>query len=1418
MNKKLTLFLVLLFSYSIPLLAIYNDETFFSNSSEDLGSIIQIAQNVNEKGAVEIKGNFYKPLTSSDIKLSIFYKNENGAWSEIWCKNFLANKIFNENLVSRFELPASKSAYYDVKLVVSSSDNTSNLNEIYWNKEIKHYKQGDYKVSFIPKPKVEINPKNYSVLLTPNTANTIKYDANGKIIALEDRAKTVPYSEKYYNELSLINSNSELKNDGKNNYISIKRKDDDNSNGFVTTTKDYIYKGSETSQYVYPYHDPVFVYAGKFPSEGFYIFYARYGSEESGSADYNFLDPNNLHGRIFNLFNVYDQKLNDLFKPGEPIVIVASHLTGTRIYKKDGTFSYLTGHSNYDKTSAYSGFGDVVYPNGTSEKRGPGNERFYLKINKGSEFSFYGMGTIANFPRWGQERPIADVEKDIKSFIDYTGIFDDSSNANCGENIEITINDDANSDIADKDWKSSPNSYIYDLNLVKSNNYGGLYIPINKAYDVWGDKNGFINQKIPDGRLSASIIWQDKEKLIDSLSLIGTGKEAKIKVGINSSKGKGNAVIALHIGNNGNNTDPIYWSWHVWITDDPTLNSVTYTNNADSRMTNTFMDRNLGALADDFFGEDWNKSAGLMYQWGRKDPFPTMRYIDETLLKYYINSGEEVNNNNFSIKILKSRPSDIISDNIKYTIQNPLYFLNSKESAGAWFASRENNIELRGNDGYAIKNYDLWGDNNEGRTKETSFEQKHKTEYDPCPAGWRVPSFAHSDSTIPNFSPWGSGFNYNSGDNPNYSITESNNRYPNAKFYTRMGVDFENGSDNYNIGKYPLTGGYKRYNDSGNVHYQDNLSESNIWSATLQGNAQGRNFHIINDPDQHSGSPYLINTSQEGPTVTGAAVRCVKDLVTTKIFKTEYFVSDNRNYEDGIDNPNSYVLYGKKDIDIPVNKAYAVFNQVLTDKKWIPNGKQTANVYWTTNKNLIKSLDIIGNDENAKINIKLNDNQFGNVVVSLHIGNKGNSEDLIYWSWHIWVPKTDPENETITYLSESSSTSSTFKVYSTKLGFPPMKTEFMNRPLGALESYNSSQGTQISSDTYGMFYQWGRKDPIPGFYTVSWGTPYPIYKGTKTIDKIQYTTISDNNVYVNLGYQKENLQNNLSPIEMISYSVQNPLAYLYNTNNGNADWMSNISQNEDIWGHASKKSIYDPCPEGWRVPDYGFKLAVNSPWVKGSLATINNKLEVFLSEKFSDYKGNKIYVRTGYKIPKAFTFYDSEYRVGYLPASGNRRYLAKSGANLYDNIYAASFWSGTKLGDYRGYAFGLDTYDEYYIASNVVSPSQARNVVCSKDTPRFSKEYFKNLFLNKKKNTLSDYKESFSDSVTFNIYPNPVNDILNINGNSNEDYFYQIYDLTGKVISKGKFINNKINVSQLKAGIYLIRINDSKEVTKIIKK
>lgn len=71
----------------------------------------------------------------------------------------------------------------------------------------------------------------------------------------------------------------------------------------------------------------------------------------------------------------------------------------------------------------------------------------------------------------------------------------------------------------------------------------------------------------------------------------------------------------------------------------------------------------------------------------------------------------------------------------------------------------------------------------------------------------------------------------------------------------------------------------------------------------------------------------------------------------------------------------------------------------------------------------------------------------------------------------------------------------------------------------------------------------------------------------------------------------------------------------------------------------------------------------------------------------------------------------------------------------------------------------------------------------------------------------------------YTIFPNPIKDMLTIQRFDDTPATYQIMSMNGKVIKSGKLSANPINVSSLKAGIYIIKIDDGEETVyrKLIK-
>lgn len=76
----------------------------------------------------------------------------------------------------------------------------------------------------------------------------------------------------------------------------------------------------------------------------------------------------------------------------------------------------------------------------------------------------------------------------------------------------------------------------------------------------------------------------------------------------------------------------------------------------------------------------------------------------------------------------------------------------------------------------------------------------------------------------------------------------------------------------------------------------------------------------------------------------------------------------------------------------------------------------------------------------------------GNALVALMDEN-----EQVLWSWHLWIPETRPATVLYNYMSGAS---------------------MMSRNLGAL--VDTQAGAVADARSFGLLYQWGRKDPFPG--------------------------------------------------------------------------------------------------------------------------------------------------------------------------------------------------------------------------------------------------------------------------------------------------------------------------------------------------
>ncbi len=256
---------------------------------------------------------------------------------------------------------------------------------------------------------------------------------------------------------------------------------------------------------------------------------------------------------------------------------------------------------------------------------------------------------------------------------------------------------------------------VIDLNI---DGYANSYIVSNEGQykfkaDVIGNGSdgiiqgvGFHTTSSTISPLSAQLLWQDKENLITKVEFDKNNKT----ISFVASELKGNAVIAAYSDIEGKGS--ILWSWHIWLTDAPSIDGY-YLGNVKYEM----LDRNLGALRNNpgTTNEEKTESYGLLYQWGRKDPFPGTSSFNsdvERVLYGKVNAISLIGTNNSL-------------GTINGSILNPTVFLVANQGAFGhvdWLIS--------GRNGY------LWG--NPFGYDGTPYNIK-KTIYDPCPPGYMVP-------------------------------------------------------------------------------------------------------------------------------------------------------------------------------------------------------------------------------------------------------------------------------------------------------------------------------------------------------------------------------------------------------------------------------------------------------------------------------------------------------------------------------------------------------------------------------------------------------------------------------------------------------------------------------------------------------
>lgn len=270
-------------------------------------------------------------------------------------------------------------------------------------------------------------------------------------------------------------------------------------------------------------------------------------------------------------------------------------------------------------------------------------------------------------------------------------------------------------------------------------------------------------------------------------------------------------------------------------------------------------------------------------------------------------------------------------------------------------------------------------------------------------------------------------------------------------------------------------------------------------------------------------------------TVTVGAADSNKDKEATQVFNISSEASPNVVVSS--DNANSFVvkpgsLFGFK--AVKGNSTEAVEFDGAT-------------LLWQDAKGLVS--DVFTKD--GYVYAVLSEGTDGNAVVA------ASKESKVQWSWHLWVTDYDPATSSFSYTADETTYT------------------MMDRSLGALSSESGSD------KAHGNFYQWGRKDPFPG--STFNDTLRVSYNLAGEMVELEYTPVAE--------------------VLNVETSIANPTTYYTGVGGGNYSWVSadfsSVDKDtvKDLWGGESgKKSLYDPCPTGWKVAPiaaYGFYTDAN---------------------------------------------------------------------------------------------------------------------------------------------------------------------------------------------------------------------------------
>ena len=506
----------------------------------------------------------------------------------------------------------------------------------------------------------------------------------------------------------------------------------------------------------------------------------------------------------------------------------------------------------------------------------------------------------------------------------------------------------------------------------------------------------------------------------------------------------------------------------------------------------------------------------------------------------------------------------------------------------------------------ALLTKSLWG-------WRTETDEYAKTIYDPCPPGYRVPSkrlwrdLVIHDSTV--------------------VIVDG----------TNIAVTFKVDVNNENI-YYPMTGYYEEL-----TRPKDNHKGAYMWAATFDiGN-------VNNASDDH---PYALDFALDNNQNLQAMetrveysnyampVRCISRMSKAHVTN----LSDYQTANSYIVSKDGYYKFkatvrgnGVGQLVSPGSTSTIVLTEQLNTVDIKSQLVKVEPLWWHSYASFSADdlndgniFSLINNgvpDADGFVSFKVDKWQEGNMILA----GKDAKGDII-WSWHIWF--TDEP-----LMKKSNS----FVV--------------MDRNLGATHapvSPTEPTGGELS-ETYGMYYQWGRKDPFaaPGDNVYKYnGSAFVQTNSAFSATAVAAEKSVGNSVMYPMTYHLASAPDDSGVLKSNQSNLMGSFNVSAIDNSDENQCFSNMvrpDERRSLWGYSASsgygvtttKTMYDPCPPGYIVAHY-------LVWTNTDRNA--NSSYLYYSNLDGGFKNHGI---TGGKIDGIFlTQYPSLFNPAWYPYSG----------------------------------------------------------------------------------------------------------------------------------------------------------------------